>query len=92
MRLFEPSSLEKDFMMGRKVESKKMVMTTRNTTSNTYIENYVPSNQPHRLTPQQLEEKRAKGLCFNCDNKYSKGHKCGGKKLFYIECDEEEQK
>ena len=33
-----------------------------------------------------------KGLCFNCDSKYSKGHKCGENKLFYIECDKEEQK
>ena len=67
-------------------------MDTINTSSNTYKENYVPSNQPHRLTTKQLEEIRVKGLCFNCDNKYSKGHKCGEKKLFYIECDEEEQK
>ena len=67
-------------------------MTTRNTTSNTYRENDVPSNQPHRLTPQQIEERRVKGLCFNCDNKYSNGHKCGEKKLFYIECEEEEHK
>jgi hypothetical protein len=43
------------------------------------------------LTPQQLEERKEKGLCFNCDNKYSKGHKCGEKKLFYIDCEEEEE-
>jgi hypothetical protein len=38
-----------------------------------------------------LEEIKAKGLCFNCDSKYSKGHKCGEKKLFYIDCEEEEE-
>jgi hypothetical protein len=43
------------------------------------------------LTHQQLEERKTKGLCFNCDNKYSKGHKCGEKKLFYINCEEEEE-
>jgi hypothetical protein len=43
------------------------------------------------LTPQQLEERKAKGLCFNYDNKYIKGHKCGEKKLFYIDCEEEEE-
>jgi hypothetical protein len=43
-----------------------------------------------RLTPQQIDERRAKGLCFNCDSKYSKGHKCCENKLFYIECEEEE--
>ena len=68
--LFEPSTIEKDFMMERKVESKNMVMDTRNTTSNTYKENVVPaSNPPQRLTPRQLEERRVKGLCFNCDIK-----------------------
>jgi hypothetical protein len=35
---------------------------------------------------------REKRLCFNCDNKYSKGHKCGEKKLFCIDCEEEEDK
>jgi hypothetical protein len=43
------------------------------------------------LTPQQLEERKEKGLFFNCDNKYNKGHKCREKKLFYIECEEEEE-
>ena len=74
VRLFKPPSLEKAFMMARKVESKNMVVDTRNTTSNTYKENDVhSSNQPQRLTPQQLEERREKGISFNCDNKYSKG-------------------
>ena len=91
--LFEPSPIEKDFMMEMKVESKNMMMNTRKTSSNIYRENNVPSYKPpQRLTPQQLDERRAKGLCFNCDNKYSKGHKCGENKLFYIECKEEEQK
>ena len=55
-------------------------MTTRNAFSNTYRENNVPySKPPQRLTPQQLVERREKGVCFNCDNKYSKGHKCNEK-------------
>ena len=52
-------------MMARKVENKNMEMTTRKAFSNTYRENNVPSsNLPQRLTPQQLDERRAKGLCF----------------------------
>jgi hypothetical protein len=47
-------------------------------------------SQPTRLRPQQMDERREKGLCFNCDIKYSKGHKCGEKKLLYIDCEEEE--
>jgi hypothetical protein len=37
-----------------------------------------------------MDERREKGPCFNCDNKYSKRHKCSEKKLFYIDREEEE--
>jgi hypothetical protein len=30
---------------------------------------YLP--QPTRLTPQKIEEKKEKGLCYNCDSKYT---------------------
>ena len=66
-------------------------MATRRTYPNIYRENNAPSSKtprPTRLTPQQLEERKAKGLCFNCESKYSK---CGEKKLFYIDCEEEEE-
>ena len=69
--------------MARKVENKNMEMTTRKDFSNTYRENNVPSSK---------NERREKWLCFNCDNKYSKGHKCNENKLFYIDCEEEEPK
>ena len=93
MCLFEPTSLEKDCMVTRKVESKNLVMANRRTTPNTSRVSNFPSANPHqptRFRPQQLEERRMKGLCFNCDNKYSKGHKCAKKKLFYIYCEEED--
>jgi hypothetical protein len=94
VHLWEPKSLENAFKVARNVESKNMAMATRRTNPNIYRENNAPSSkthQPTRLTPQQLEERKEKGLCFNCDSKYSKGHKCGEKKLFYIDCEEEEE-
>ncbi len=36
-----------------------------------------------RLNPAELKERRDRGLCFNCDEKFSPGHRC--KKLFLIE-------
>ena len=66
-------------------------MATIRTTPSIYRENNVPSSKPPRptrLTPQKLEKRKEKGLWFNCD-KYSKGHKCGEKKLFYIDYEEE---
>jgi hypothetical protein len=85
--LWEPKSLENAFKVARNVESKNIAMATRSTNPNIYREN----NSPSSKTPQQLEERKDKGLCFNCDNKYNKGHKCGEKKLFYIDCEEEEE-
>jgi hypothetical protein len=37
-----------------------------------------------------MDERREKRICFNYENNYSKGHKCSEKKLFYIDCEEEE--
>ena len=82
--LFEPTSLDKDFMEAMKDERKNLEMHTKRTTFNTSRENKVPySNPPQttRLTLQQMDERRAKGLCFKFDNKDSKGCKCGEKKL-----------
>jgi hypothetical protein len=63
-------SLEQDFPMARKVENKNT--TTRKVATNNYIEHHVlspNSTQLTRLTSQQMDERREKGLCFNCDNK-----------------------
>jgi len=43
------------------------------------------------LRPQQLEQKGENDLCYSCDRKYIKGHKCAEKKIFYIDCEEEEE-
>jgi hypothetical protein len=94
VHLWEQKSLENAFRVARNVESKNMALATRRTNPNIYRENNAPSSktpQLTELTPQQLEERKGKGLFFNCDSKYSKGHKCGEKKLFYIDYEEEEE-
>jgi len=93
VHLWEPDSLEKAFRLARKMEIK--IMETRKHTTHNYKDgNFVAPSlpQPIRFTPQKLEEKRAKGLCYSNDIKYTKGHKCAEKKLFYIDCEEEEEK
>ena len=70
-------------------------MATKRFPSNTYKENNVHSSnlpKPTRLRPQQMDGRRSKGLCFNCDKKYSKGHNCDEKKLFSIDYEEDEEK
>ena len=69
-------------------------MATRKPTIDIYKDGSVATPrlpQPTRFTPQQFEEKISKGICYNCDIKYTKGHKCAEKKLFYIACEEEEE-
>ena len=63
VRLWEPDSLEKAFRLARKIECK--IIATRKPTTQFYKEGSVATPrfpQPTRLTPQKLEEKRAKGL------------------------------
>jgi len=62
--------LEKAFKVERKVESK--IMATRKFIPHNYKYGsvFAPSlPQPTRLTPQHLEEKREKGICYIFDRK-----------------------
>ena len=71
--LQEPHSLEKTFRLPRKMESK--IMATRKPTTHKYKDgSFVAPSLPQRtsLSPQKWEEKRAKGLCYSCDGKYTK--------------------
>ncbi|KAA8550255.1 hypothetical protein F0562_001939 [Nyssa sinensis] len=43
-----------------------------------------------KMTQKELEERRMKGLCYGCDEKYFRGHVCKKKQLFIIEAEEEE--
>lgn len=35
-----------------------------------------------RLTSAEMNERRQKGLCFFCEEKFFPGHKCGGVQIF----------
>ena len=68
VRLWEPNSLEKAYRLARKFERK--IMETRKPTTHNYKDGNVIAPilpPPIRLTPQQLEEKITKRLCYNCD-------------------------
>ena len=38
-----------------------------------------------RLTTVQMEERRKKGLCYHCDEKWQSGHQCKGAMIFLLE-------
>lgn len=42
------------------------------------------------FTSKEIEDKRAKGICFRCDEKYTPGHKCKRHHLFMMEIEDDE--
>lgn len=52
---------------------------------------YVPSISRRQLTQKEMEERRAKNLCFYCDQKYSFGHKFNRAQMFTLEVIMDEQ-
>ncbi|XP_024031413.1 uncharacterized protein LOC112094537 [Morus notabilis] len=50
----------------------------------------IPPLPIRRLTPAELREKREKGLCYNCDQKYSMNHRCRSKFFLLLGTDDGE--
>lgn len=45
-----------------------------------------PSNRPiKKLTPMEMQARGGKGLCYNCDERFSPGHRCKVEKLYLME-------
>jgi hypothetical protein len=47
------------------------------------------NTQIRKLTPEELKDRRERGLCFNCHEKFVPGHKCA--KLLWLELRETEE-
>ncbi|GJT05145.1 retrotransposon-related protein [Tanacetum coccineum] len=43
------------------------------------------------ISPAERQERLSKGLCFNCDHKWVRGHKCLGKFLLLMADDEDDE-
>ena len=43
--------------------------------------------QTKKLTWEEMEEHRKKGLCYNCDEKFIHGHRCTQQKLYLVDGD-----
>ncbi|CAM0951594.1 unnamed protein product [Alopecurus aequalis] len=51
----------------------------------------LPNRRPLlRLSPTEMDERRAKGLCYNCDDKYAPGHRCKRLYACWVDAPEEE--
>lgn len=67
--------------------------------NNTSATRQIPQHPNHlsnslsikKLTPTQLQERRAQGLCYNCDKKYILGHKCATPKFLLLLTEEDHE-
>lgn len=49
-----------------------------------------PLGEIRRLSENELQHKREKGLCYRCDDKWSFGHRCRRKELSVLLSQEDE--
>jgi hypothetical protein len=61
---------------------------TTNPTNSTYS---TPSKPTKFIRNQEFEDRRLKGLCFWCDEKFVPGHRCRNKKVYSLSVLEEEE-
>ncbi|PNY06477.1 hypothetical protein L195_g002943, partial [Trifolium pratense] len=50
-----------------------------------------PSVPVRRLSPAEMQERRSRGLCFNCDDKWVAGHRCKAKQFMILLSDDEDE-
>lgn len=95
MAVMQPQSLPKAIGLAKLLEAKLQEGRTSNprypkspaTVSSGSVLGQPPptSTTPiRRLTPAEQAERRAKGLCFNCDEKFSHGHKCKSRQFLLL--------
>ncbi|CAM8982118.1 unnamed protein product [Rhodiola kirilowii] len=84
--IFKPHDLDKAMGLARVIEDK--ILSQRRLSPCTpsskppyrpYPESPRPNTNPlpiKRLTPTEMAARRAKGLCFNCDENFTPGHVC----------------
>nr|GEX91735.1 hypothetical protein [Tanacetum cinerariifolium] len=65
MRMFQATTLNETYGLARMQEATNTILKPR-------------VHKPYRLTQREFKDKRAKGQCFYCDQKYAPGHKCSG--------------
>ncbi|KAJ1704357.1 hypothetical protein LUZ63_004136 [Rhynchospora breviuscula] len=92
-RLHEAQIAELSY--NRMAQPKQPIYTTSTTKISAMEAPLVAHTQPRIpvkcLTADEMQQRRQAGLCFNCDEKFVRGHKCKGRAtLLYLEGTEDE--
>lgn len=71
-------------------KAKQGVQMGETNSSNKFKTSSYP-NPVRRELPKELEERKAKGLCFTCNEKYTRGHQCKKRQLYALDGEEKDQ-
>ncbi|VFR00856.1 unnamed protein product [Cuscuta campestris] len=75
--LLKPATLSDSFALARELEAKHNAIVNRPPAISTNTRESTASTPVRLLTRTEKMEKDAKGLCYNCDKKWSRDQKCG---------------
>eukprot|EP00253_Pinus_taeda_P026929 PITA_26929 len=89
VRLHHPPTWSEACKVARKVERALAAQSNRpNFTAKgrpPQAHNTTQTIKVQKVSPTEMAERRKRGLCYYCDEKYSPGHKCKEPKLFQID-------
>ncbi|KAH9678631.1 DUF676 domain-containing protein [Citrus sinensis] len=97
IRLFRPKTLKEAINLARMkdeqiVRQRKLIRPTfsnRAATTSPIVNKNSPATPFKRLTWEEMQHRRAQGLCFNCNDKFTAGHRCTKAQLLILEAEEE---
>lgn len=94
IRMFKPKSLKEAFSLARMKDEqirRQLKASCQNTQPMMDTASPVTTHASSMkwLSWDEMQKRRAQGLCFNCDAKYSVGHKCHVPQLLILEGQEQ---
>jgi hypothetical protein len=94
--MFKPKSLKEAISLARMRDEQLLRQRHKPfSISQNPIASFSPTKSPaasmpmKRLAWDEMQKRRSQGLCFNCDEKFTPGHKCQRPRLLLLEGDEE---
>ena len=91
IRMFKPKTLKEAISLARMMDdhlSRQKKTVPMSSTTSSIINS---SSTMKRLSWEEMQKRRTQGLCFNCDEKFTPGHKCKGPQLLVLDGVQEDQ-
>lgn len=94
LQVLKPRTLHDAIGLEKLIEAKFMESRTPFKRNNSMPSVLGPAPTPpsvpiKRLSPAEMQERRSRGLCFNCDDKWVTGHRCKSHQFMILLTDDE---